>query len=365
MNNLIKNIFSSIDHLWIKRRRKVDTMTIVSAVHQSAISHRGLNHILTVNDVQLSAAALCKARQKLPEGCFKKALCDVAHVNECGRIFAVDGSKVHLPASFINKGFTTRTNNQKASRPAKRPLAMLSSIVDVRSSVCVDYTVTSHFNERKAFREIIDNNTNHLKAGDTFVFDRGYFSAEMVTLLNSQQMDFIFRLKRDAFTGVKAFFNSSKHYCLTKIRNIPVALVKYMVDGKKFVCLTSTNVSPSIVKDTYKKRWRVEEHFKRLKSYLGLERVVSVTPRIYLQDVEIRIFLDWISLQCKKFSSLKKSQIVVLDKLPALLDWTLSAKVNKDKKCSKCPNCTIVVFYHCSLTTHLENIFSSFFTSVI
>ena len=82
MKTLIKNIFSSIDRLWIKRRRKIDTMTIVNAVHQSAILHRGLNHILSVNDAKLSAAALCKARQKLPEGCSKKALCDAANVNE-------------------------------------------------------------------------------------------------------------------------------------------------------------------------------------------------------------------------------------------------------------------------------------------
>ena len=158
MNQIVNNIFRAIDSSWIKRKRIMDTMTIVTAVHQSAVHRRGLNHILQIQHAPFSAAALCKARQKLPQGCFRKALCEATYVNEPGRVFAVDGSKVHPPFSFISKGFTTRTNDQPVSRPAKRPLAMLSSIVDVRSKACVDFVLTNHFNERKAFSSMLCSN---------------------------------------------------------------------------------------------------------------------------------------------------------------------------------------------------------------
>lgn len=325
MNQTIKAIFSAIDKTWMRRRRLIDTMSIITAVHQSAIRHRGLNHILQLCGAPFSAAALCKARQKLPEGCFRKAICDFTSVDSTNRVFAVDGSKVHMPASFVEKGFTSRTNNQPVSRPARRPLCMLNSVVDVHTKACVDFTVTSHFNERKAFVALLDNNKQYMKAGDTFIFDRGYYSAQVVTALYQRQMEFIFRLKKDAFAGVKQFFNSRKTYCKTKVGECSVALVKYVIEGKTYVCLTSPGIEVSLVKGLYKRRWKVEEHFKRLKSYLSLERVLSTSSSVYLQDVDIRIFLDWVALGVQKKKT-KTSHILILDRLPLLLEWRIAIR---------------------------------------
>jgi hypothetical protein len=118
MKQKVKNIFCAIDKSWIQRKRTIDTMTVVTAVHQSAITSRGLSHVLNIKSAPFSAAALCKARQKIPRDCFRKVLCEMSHVQDRGRVFAVDGSKVHLPVSFLKQGFKTRTNNQVVSRPA-------------------------------------------------------------------------------------------------------------------------------------------------------------------------------------------------------------------------------------------------------
>lgn len=42
-------------------------------------------------------------------------------------------------------------------RPAKRPIAMLSTLYGINSKTTVNYTVTKHFNERKCVPELIKN----------------------------------------------------------------------------------------------------------------------------------------------------------------------------------------------------------------
>ena len=55
----------------------------------------------------------------------------------------------------------------------------------------------------------------------------------------------------------------------------------------------------------YKMRWKVEEHFKRLKTYLNADKSRCRTVKTFYQDIEMRVFLDTLSLrispavQCK------------------------------------------------------------------
>ena len=44
----------------------------------------------------------------------------------------------------------TRANDEPVPRPAKRPLVMLSLMVDVKTKACIDFELTKHFNERRA-----------------------------------------------------------------------------------------------------------------------------------------------------------------------------------------------------------------------
>ena len=148
----VEKIFQEIDATWIQRQRCVNTKTVVWSTHKEATLRRGTEHVLRLHNVKLSAAALCKAKQKIPLGSFQRAICQAHHQKRTDRrVLAVDGSKIHLPVSFLRKGFTTRTNNKDVVRPATRPLAMLNSIVDTKTRACLDFTLTQHFNERLAF----------------------------------------------------------------------------------------------------------------------------------------------------------------------------------------------------------------------
>jgi hypothetical protein len=147
---IVQTIFEKIDKTWVQRKRKLDTMTITRVLHECAIRERGLHHVLSCNNVNVSAAAICKSRQKIPAGSFRRHSQKLQPPRPGRTIYAIDGSKVHLPPSFKDLGFKSRTNDRKVSRPAKRPLCMMSSMVNVETKTCLDFCVTSHFDERRA-----------------------------------------------------------------------------------------------------------------------------------------------------------------------------------------------------------------------
>ncbi|CAN0342542.1 unnamed protein product, partial [Pylaiella littoralis] len=225
------------------------------------------------------------------------------------RIFAVDGSKVHVHPSFINSGYKTRTNDRPVPRPAKRPLVMLSSMVDVKTKACVDFQLTKHFNERRAAVSMLRS----VRKGDTLVFDRGYYSKALLRSVDDSQAFGVWRLKINAFRGTRSFFNSWKTEATCLILGVKARLFKYFINGKTYVCLTNDpSLSRQAVKAMYATRWRVEESFKRLKSNLKLEKANARTPSLYIQEVEARVLLDTITLRIQRKAK-EPSYVYTLD----------------------------------------------------
>ncbi len=204
----IYDVFDSIDHTWIQRCRLLDSQTIFSDILDSALYRKGLSFLFQTQSKHYSPAALCKAKQKMPENAFQNAnnMFIDKHVVS-SRIFAIDGSKFYVPKSFKAYGFHTRTNEVEVCRKAKRPIAMLSSMVDVDNGICFDYCISKHFNERTSALHHLEK----LSDGDVAIFDRGYFSASLYSQYSTKGVDTIFRLKSDHFKAVK-MFSTSKHH---------------------------------------------------------------------------------------------------------------------------------------------------------
>ena len=150
-------------------------------------------------------------------------------------MFAIDGSKVHVPPSFIKFGCKSRTNDQPVTRIAKRPLLMLSSMFDVNSRTCYDLIVSTHFNERTS----VMHHMKKAKAGDTMIFDRGYYSKQLLQYANKLHIRVLFRLKRDAFIIAKKFYSSSATLMnvkvLTDSTSTQAFLFKYLIEGKVYM----------------------------------------------------------------------------------------------------------------------------------
>ncbi|CAM9104000.1 unnamed protein product, partial [Hapterophycus canaliculatus] len=293
----IYDAFKKCDERWIQRRRKINTSSLFYTLTKCCIQERGVNHILRMDDEQYSSQAVHLARKKLPQGAFKEVNRFLHRGPHDPRVFAVDGSKVHVHPSFIDAGYKTRTNDKPVSRPAKRPLVMLSSMVDVKSKACIDFELTKHFNERKAAVSMLRSVRN----GDTLVFDRGYYSKDLLRSVHDARAFGVWRLKVDAFRGMRSFFNSSRTEAMCIMLGVKARLLKYFINGKTYVCLTNDmSLSRKDVKAMYATRWRVEESFKRLKSNLKLEKAHARTPALYIQEVEARVLLDTITLRFQR-----------------------------------------------------------------
>lgn len=226
-----------------------------------------------MDDEQYSSQAVHSARKKLPAGAFKEVNQYLLRGPHEYRVFAVDGSKVHVHPSFLNSGYKTRTSDQPVPRPAKRPLVMLSSMVDTR-----------HFNERKAAVSMLRS----VHQGDTLVFDRGYYSRGLLRNVHDSKAFGVWRLKINAFKGTRSFFNSWRTEATCIISGVKARLVKCFIDGKTYVCLTNDHsLSRADVKSMYASRWKD----------LKLEKAHARTPALYTPEVEARVFLDTITLR--------------------------------------------------------------------
>jgi hypothetical protein len=296
--SLQKRLFSLLraaDSQWQQRKRKITTASIFSALTSCSIRRRGIDHILKEHEKQFTAQAIGRAREKLPENLFRdmNRVLQVKGVRTEPRIFAIDGSKVHIHPSFVKEGYKPRTNEVPVPRPAKRPIAMLSSMLDVNTKTCFDAVVTKHFNERVAAKELF---TTTIK-GDTMLFDRGYYSKDLAMTAHGCGLQFLFRLKRTAFLAAKRFFNSptTVQHVIFRGDDGTIAkfrLVKYYIDGKKYMCLTNVKGSRGEIKALYAKRWTVETSFRRLKTDLNLEVAHSMSADKYIQEIQARILID-------------------------------------------------------------------------
>ena len=304
ISDLVLSYFDMVDEQWMQRQRLLNTRKIFGYITEAAISKKGIDHIILQDNAALSPAALCRARQKLPIDAFYYINETIIHNNaQLSRVFAVDGSKVHVPASFKSYGYKSRTNDKPVSRKAKHPLAMISSLVDVHTNLCCDYILSKHFNERTSAIEHL----KQLQSGDIVIFDRGYFSSDLYNRYSEQCVDTVFRLKCDHFKAVASFVKSAKSdKVLTTVVNkqtLRIRLLKYYIQDKLYVIGTSLfSTSKKAIAQLYRQRWNVELSFRRLKSNLNLNYSFCLKESTWKQTVQARVLADTISMLLKKHS---------------------------------------------------------------
>jgi hypothetical protein len=143
--------------------------------------------------------------------------------------------------------------------------------------------------------------------GDTLIFDRGYFSKKLFREGVDRHLNVIFRLKRDAFKECSKFYYSLKNTQYVSFvydgKITKGFLYKYFIEGKKYICLSNFYTSPNHIKEMYAKRWTVETNFRRLKTDLNLEVSHSMSFELFVQEIEIRILTDTISVLIRPTSS--------------------------------------------------------------
>ena len=178
---------------------------------------------------------------------------------------------------------------------------LLSLIYEVQHQIPFGYQLTQTTNERVAFSDLlmkIDNSSFRDK--DLFIFDRGYFSSNMVEQIFSLNKDFLFRLPKN-LNMIKTLEASELTDQLIT-HNQKVRIIKYQIPSKLkivsndkgskpfkmirqmnnyYLATTLTNQTTypiQILKEFYHKRWSVEECYKKIKGKMNAGTFHSVLP---------------------------------------------------------------------------------------
>ena len=214
------------------------------------------------------------------------------------RVFGVDGAKVNLPRPLVDAGYRTPGEH------AHYPQGLVSCLYELEPRLPVDFELHADTNERRAA-------ARHLKAlsaGDVVVYDRGYFSYEMLLAHAVRGQDAVFRLKRNANAETVAFLAGPLEETLVEIRPdaralarlkarhpgaafgpLRLRLVRYVAGDTVFALGTTLTEDDGFtagdLASIYRTRWRIEEMYKTAKWFMAIESFRSESERGVLQEL--------------------------------------------------------------------------------
>ena len=306
------------DREWIQRRRKVNTLLVVLFVFRLVFAPRlqGYGPTLTElwgqcrqqglfppYDDPVSASSMCVARGKVGRRPFlriHRALLSLVPTDEPRwlwrghRVFAVDGSKIHLPRRLRRDGYRCPSDS------SHYPQGLLSTLFQLRARLPCDLDLSCHENERRAARAHL----RALRPGDVVVFDRGYYSFALLHACAQRGLHPVFRLKANASHLIRDFIQSDdtdrtatvepsetarQQLPAAVLQPIPARFVKYTAGGSDYALATTLldrkRYSRQALADLYHARWGVEEHYKVVKRLLRSEPFHGQSEDLVLQEL--------------------------------------------------------------------------------
>jgi hypothetical protein len=304
--HMVACVSSEFDEKWQKRKRIINTLLIILLIFRLLFSKNRQSYNITIAELwdnchkmkltlpqktTIAASSFTEARKKLDEHIFKilnqriiSAYKEELHKHDVlnHRIFAVDGTKINLPRSLINEGFTIPTGGYY-------PQGLSSSLYHLESKIPFDFGLASHCNERICALEHL----SHLTSKDIVIYDRGYFSYPLLYYHNKHDIDAIFRLKSNSYKVIDTFMHDdtlesmvtihpdgdtkryiNKQYPEIDIIPLELRLLKYTINETPFyigTTLFDSTYDISFFKDVYHSRWGIEELYKISKNLIEVE----------------------------------------------------------------------------------------------
>ena len=252
----------------MQRRRKVNTLLVALFVFRLVLAPRlqGYGPTLTElwgqcrqqglfppDDTPVSASSMCVARGKVGRRPFlriHRALLSLVPTDEPRwlwrghRVFAVDGSKIHLPRRLRRDGYRCPSDS------SHYPQGLLSTLFQLRARLPCDLDLSCHENERRAARAHL----RALRPGDVVVFDRGYYSFALLHACARRGLHPVFRLKANASHLIRDFIQSDdtdrtatvepsetarQQLPAAVLQPIPARFVKYTAGGTDYALATA------------------------------------------------------------------------------------------------------------------------------
>lgn len=248
-----------------------------------------INAVRRLSGMDFTAAAFCKARQRLPLWALSQVLRELVtgHVTElkrAARVFVVDGSSVSLADTpCLRRRFRLPSNQIEG---VGYPQASLLGLMDLTTGLFVRWVVRSVFTHdlRGALRVHAA-----LRSGDILLGDRAFASFGHLALLAERGVDCLFRLSssRKCKDGVQRFGKRGKKappwidpsYYKKLCAFVKVRVISYRIENPGFrtrsVRLVTTLLdekqwSDQQLADLYARRWEIETAFGHAKTTMQM-----------------------------------------------------------------------------------------------
>lgn len=300
------------DQQWQKRQRVLNSLLIMLFIFRLVFSTNKQGYDITTTELweqmrtlgidlpqstPVAPSAFCNARAKLDEEVFKilqvkilqQAKPDPDKQWQGHRLLAVDGSKLNLPRQLMRAGYKTPSDN------AYYPQGTVSCLYELTSKIPIDFDLSKQSDERMMALRHLDS----LSDNDVVVYDRGYYSYDMLQEHLKRNIHPIFRLKTTACRAVIAFVDSDEVDAVVQILPSPskynslpalaLRLVKYDAGGTSYILGTTLRDQKKYnikqLSDVYHSRWGVEELYKISKQLMKVEDFHAQSERGVKQEL--------------------------------------------------------------------------------
>ena len=265
--------------------------------------------VLLEKDIHMSQSALSQARNKINHYIFKHLFELIAAypyknavifrkckgVQYKGRIVsAIDGTQVKLPyTTKLKKYFNASGQGGKAV--TGRCSIKYDVLGDVIMDACFD---PFKVGERAQALEMLSRRTVWDSAKELIIFDRGYYSREMVQiLLKRQNTEFLMRIpsKRILAADVLGFGIHIIKLELADGTNVDIRVIKFELSSGEVETLITNCYTKSWKTEDFKKlyflRWPVETKYDIVKNKIALENFSGLTVNTIYQDVYVSLYM--------------------------------------------------------------------------
>jgi hypothetical protein len=253
-------------------------------------------------DTRMTQQSFSEARQKLnPEACRELFLHTVSqtYTYDTDRwhgmtVIDVDGSKLQLPDDArLLKTFGG------IGRGASSPVAQASIAYDMLNGVIVDAEIEPLSVDE---RSLAERHVERIAAipglsGALLIFDRGYPSFGLMSLIRSKGFSFLMRLRTKFDVGIDALgYGVHRHTLRRGDEEFAVKVIKFTLpDGEVETLvtnLTDARMGIKAFKKLYFMRWPVETKYGELKLKLEVENFSGRTETAIRQDFFITAMLS-------------------------------------------------------------------------
>ena len=147
------------------------------------------------------------------------------------------------------------------------------------------YISSANVNDSSLFDNIIEDMDNKILYSSILVFDLGYYNLERFKQLTDKNILFVSRIKSNAVYSESGRING--HEIVRMSNGLNLRIVRVDVEGTEYRYITDImNLPDRYIYYAYNLRWNIEEIFKRMKSQLKTDHLLSKS----LNGMIIQIF---------------------------------------------------------------------------